>query len=298
MELTKKITENSKARYEDLPLKTRELTKRNILDTLGVMFPPTTLDKACASVCEIAREQGGIKESNIIGFGGKVPCTMAAFVNGSLAHALDYDDVSDVFPHHPSANVFPATLAAAEKTGGISGKEFITAIALGNDLSIRLSASVGQQAMSNQPWFPFSTFGVFSATLGAGKAIRLTEDQMVNALGIAVNRVFGTIECILDESSDIRGIRDGFTNREGVFCALMAGRGIAGSKDGIEKMLKHYYKNEHDPDILLSDLGKDFKGAEVSIKPWPVAKRTTVSSRPPWILSKEIISIHLRLKKS
>ncbi len=276
MDLTKKLIENTRTRYEDLSGETREVTKRNILDTLGVMFPATTLDKACGSVYEMVKEQGGIKESTIIGFGGKAPCTMAAFVNGSLAHALDYDDVSDDYPHHPSANVFPAALAAAEKTGGIGGREFITAIALGNDLSVRLSASVGK-AMANHPWFPFSIFGVFSATLGAGKLLRLSEDQMVNAFGIAVNRVFGTIEGILDPSSDIRGIRDirdGFTNREGVFCALMASRGITGSKDGIEKMLKNYYKDEHDPSILLSGLGKDFRGAEVSIKPWPVARET------------------------
>lgn len=273
MDTTKKLIENTQTCYEDLSFENRELTKRNILDTLGVMFPAATLDKSCCSIYEIVREHGGIEDSTIIGFGGKGPCSLAAFVNGSLAHALDYDDVADVWPHHPSANVFPAALAVAEKAGPVSGKDFITAIALGNDLSIRLSASVGK-AMANHPWFPVTIFGVFSATLGAGKVMRLSEDQMVNAFGIASNRVFGTIDGILDKSSDIRGIRDGFTNRDGVFCALMAGRGIVGSKDGIEKMLRDYYKNEFDSAILLKDLGKDFRGAEVSIKPWPVARET------------------------
>ena len=66
---------------------------------------------------------------------------MAAFVNGSLCHPMDYDDTVDELPNHPSSHTFPSAFAIAEKIGNVSGKEFITAVALGADLSVRLSAA-------------------------------------------------------------------------------------------------------------------------------------------------------------
>ena len=87
MEYTKKIAENIvNTKYEDLPSEVVEKTKRHILDILGVMLPSSKLDKNCKALEEIAREGGGKEESTLIGFGGKVPCWMAAFVNGSLCY--------------------------------------------------------------------------------------------------------------------------------------------------------------------------------------------------------------------
>lgn len=51
MELTKALATNIvKTQYDDLPKEVKEATKRSILDTLGVMMPPTTLEKACIDV--------------------------------------------------------------------------------------------------------------------------------------------------------------------------------------------------------------------------------------------------------
>ena len=112
MEVTRALAKNIvNAEYENLPAEVIGKTKRHILDILGVMFPPSTLEKGCMALEEIAREGGGRPESTLIGFGGKVPCWMAAFVNGSICHPLDYDDTIDEFINHPSAHTFPAALA-------------------------------------------------------------------------------------------------------------------------------------------------------------------------------------------
>ena len=96
MEYTKKIAENIiNTRYEDLPVEVIEKIKRHILDILGVMLPSSKLEKGCQALAELAKEGGGKEESTLIGFGGKVPCWMAAFVNGSLCHPIDYDDTVD-----------------------------------------------------------------------------------------------------------------------------------------------------------------------------------------------------------
>jgi 2-methylcitrate dehydratase PrpD len=275
VELTQAVSRNVvRTLYQNIPLETREATKKSILDTLGVMFPSTTLEKACAILADMVKEWGGPQDSTIVGFGGKAPCLAAAFLNGSLTHAMDYDDTTDNPPYHPTASVFPAALAIAEKLGNVSGRDFITAVALGNDLGVRLSAALEATAFVEYPWFNVTNFGTFSATAAAGKLLGLSEDGMINALGIAINRVFGVLEVIQAPDSEIRAIRDGYTNREGLLSALMAGRGIKGCKDALEKFYKVYYRNEYDARVLLSDLGKIFRGAEASLKPWPSCRST------------------------
>ncbi|MDD5703611.1 MAG: MmgE/PrpD family protein, partial [Dehalococcoidales bacterium] len=258
-------------KYDDLTAEVIEATKISILDTFGVMLPPSTLTKACISLYEMMNEVDGKKESTLIGFGGRVPCWVAAFVNGSCAHAMDYDDgvTTDKPIQHPTASTFPAALALAERIGEVNGKDFITAVALGNDLSIRIASCPTGNTMTDYPFFPISTFGVFSAAGACGKLLGLADIEMQNALGLALHRVAGTRDAAFAPDSDIRGIRDGFTNKEGVIAALMASKGISACKDSVEQLLRVYYGTGYSLDPLTHDLGKIFRGAEAKYKIWP-----------------------------
>jgi 2-methylcitrate dehydratase PrpD len=275
MELTRNIAEYVvSVRYETLPTEVLRRTKAHILDILGVMFPPSTLEKGCIALEGIAKEAGGQEESTLVGFGGKVPCWMAAFVNGSLCHPVDYDDTIDEFTNHPSSNTFPSALAIAEKVGNVSGKEFINAMAMGLDLNVRLSAGPKGGLIEDYPWMPITVFGVFSSTAVAGKLLGLTRDEMINAFGIALDRASGISESITSPDSEIRAIRDAFANREGVLAALMAQKGIAAYKYAIEELYKVFYSNNYNPLSLSSNLGKEFMGLKVSLKPWPACRGT------------------------
>lgn len=241
------------------------------------MLPPSTMEKTCIAIYELAREAGGKKESTLVGFGGRVPCWAAAFVNGSLTHPLDYDDSVDAGPqplHHPTGSTFPAALAVADKVGGVSGKDFITGIALGNDLGVRLASSIRGNIMADYPFFPVTVFGVCTAAAAAGKLLGLSTGEMINALGLAAHRAAGISAALRSTDSDLRAIRDGFTNREGVISALMASRGIAANKDGIEQVLQVYYLGRYDPAKLTSELGKRFRGVEAGFKLWPACGQT------------------------
>ncbi|MDD5701738.1 MAG: MmgE/PrpD family protein [Dehalococcoidales bacterium] len=260
--------------YESLPEEAREAAKKSVLDTLGVMFPPTTLVDTCISVYDLMQEAGGKPESTLIGFGGKAPCWVAGFVNGSLTHAIDFDDCVGLEKPimHPSGSTLPAAFAMAERVGRVSGKEFITAMALGNDLSVRLGGAPRGNVVWGYPFFPVTTFGIFSATAASGKLLGLTESQMVNALGLALNRVSGVTKGLF--GSDLRAIRDGINNREGILCALLASKGMEACKDAVELLYSVYYNNDIDPDSPTADLGKHFRGSEVGFKPWPSCQGT------------------------
>ena len=147
---------------------------------------------------------------------------MAVFVNGSHTHPLDYDDTKDEPPHHPTAATLPPALANAKRRGGVSGRELITAIASGNELGVRLCSAPRGQLLSDYPWFPITVFGTFSATAAAGRLLGLSEEEMINALGIAIHRIFGITKALTAPGSDIRAIRDGFTNEAGILCALIS----------------------------------------------------------------------------
>jgi 2-methylcitrate dehydratase PrpD len=269
--LAKNIVETT---YDNLPEETRLATKKSILDILGVMLPPTTLVDSAITVYELMQEAGGKPESTIIGFGGKAPCWVAAFVNGSLTHAIDFDDCVGLEKPimHPTGSSFPAALAAAERRGQVSGKEFITAVALGNDLSVRLGECPKGNVVWDYPFFPITIFGVFASAATAGKIMGLSEKEMINTLGLALNRVSGVTKGLF--GSDLRAIRDGINNREGILCALMAGKGMDACKDAVELLFNIYYKDDINPEFMTVNLGKHFRGTEVGFKPWPSCQGT------------------------
>ncbi len=97
--------------YENLPLAAVTVAKRSILDAFGCILAASTLEPACRCLVDLAKESAGKRESSILVFGDMVPAPMAAFANGALVHALDYEDVTDSPGGHPIAGTLPAALA-------------------------------------------------------------------------------------------------------------------------------------------------------------------------------------------
>ena len=196
-------------------------------------------------------------------------------INGSLTHAVDFDDFSGIDKPmvHPTANCLPAALALAEYIGNVSGKELITAITLANDIGIRMCACVNGSAMHDYDFFPQTVFGVFQATIAASKILGLTADQITDALGLAVNRVSG-IRISLFEC-EFRSIRDSFGNEEGIRCALLASKGFSGCKNALEVLYQVIYHDNVDTSHIELGLGIDFYTVKlVGYKPWPSCQST------------------------
>ena len=103
--------------YEALPPALVELIKQCVMDTLGVSIGASTLAPEAAILDDYVADMGGKPEATILGFGGKAPAAWATFVNGSLGHMLDYDDMGE--SGHPSIVTIPVALAVAEKLGGV-----------------------------------------------------------------------------------------------------------------------------------------------------------------------------------
>jgi 2-methylcitrate dehydratase PrpD len=267
--------------YDDLPRDVVEATKKEILDTLGVALGGSA-KSGVKELLELVAEWGGREESTVLCYGHKVPAPNAAQVNATMGHALDYDDTGDG-PTHPSVVIVPTCLAVAEHKGKLSGREFITAVALGIDMMCRLGLAfrLGMKTapVSGHPgagWHLTPLYGFLAAAGVAGRILGLDEDRLINALGIAYHQCSGNGQCV-NEGALTKRMGPGFAARGGITAALMAEKGITGARDCLEGELglyNLYHKGEYDAKPLTADLGKRFEGINVTMKPYPCCKGT------------------------
>ncbi|MCI8469485.1 MAG: MmgE/PrpD family protein [Eggerthellaceae bacterium] len=261
--------------YEDLTPEAIEFAKKSIMDTLGIMFPATTLAPTSDVVHDLVLsiDEGG--KCLMIGYGERASLLEAAFMNGSLTHAVDFDDSAGIERPlvHPTGSCLPAALTLADFLGTVSGKDLILAIALADDLGIRLADCVKGNILWDYDFFPITTIGVFQATAAAAVLLHLSADQMVDALGLAVNRVSGIRDTLFN--CEFRSIRDAFGNQEGIRCALLASRGFEGCKTALEDLMRIIYKGNVDMEPLVRDLGVTYTNATlITYKMWPSCQGT------------------------
>jgi 2-methylcitrate dehydratase PrpD len=258
-------------RFEKLSASAVEGAKKSILDTAGVILAAGGMEPAVRAVVELAKECGGAPECSVLGFGGRVPAMAAAFANGAMAHCLDYDDQTP-WGQHAGSSLLPAVFAIAEKVTArgqrVSGKDMITAVAIGQDLFNRLIPNVGWR----KDWNFSTAMGVYCATAGATHLLGLGRDQVANAFGIASMQSCGTMAVINATDSDLRALYAAFPARGAVTAALMAEKGVRGvSKifEGQFGIFDMYFGNQYEREKILRDLGTDYTGGQTLYKRWP-----------------------------
>ena len=124
--------------YEDLPKDVVDYAKKHILDTIGSIVAGSSAEGITPAV-DLAKEWGGNPQASILLFGGKVPVPSAAFAIGPMARALDFGAVHSEANEHPNEYTFAAALPLAEFLGS-SGRDLIIALALGNEIIVRIGA--------------------------------------------------------------------------------------------------------------------------------------------------------------
>jgi 2-methylcitrate dehydratase PrpD len=264
-------------RYEALPPALVELTKQCILDTVGVTIGASGLAPEAKVLADYVNELGGKPESTLLGFGGKAPAAWATFVNGSLGHMLDYDDLGG---GHVSIVTVPVALALAEKAGGMSGRELITAVAAGADVMTRLTLAIRIPDWTmTEGWFATQLLGFLGGAAAAGRALALDAEGMENALGIGFNQMSGSRQMAVGAATHMRSMQAGFSGQGAVLAAELARRGIIGSKEVLEGRygLFKTYVRESAPDweAVVGGLGTRFPLLDThGFKVWPACGYT------------------------
>lgn len=257
--------------FEDIPTAAVEAAKKEVLDSLATALGGSS-KPGVGELVDMVKEWGGKEQSTVIAYGFKCPAPNAAQVNGTMIHALDYDDGHQVALVHIGCVAVSTCFAVAERMGGISGKELITAIALGGDFLARmgLASRPGGSALG-AGWHPTTLFGFLGAAAMAGKIMGLDEEKMVNALGLAYHQCGGAGSGVGDGALAKR-MGPGLATKAGITAALMAERGITGERSSLEGrggLYNTYIGGDYDVNILTSDLGKRFEGVNIGDKPYP-----------------------------
>jgi 2-methylcitrate dehydratase PrpD len=204
-------------------------TKRAVLDVIGVTLAAYNAP-GIAPIVEQYRDWGGKPEATVWVFGDKLPAPSATFVNSTLAHALDFDDVHRPSVTHITSVIVPVALAVGEATGA-SGKETLAAIVMGVEVAARLA--VPDKRKLKNGFLPSSVLGGFGAAAAACRLKKCTLDQTVNALGIFYAHASGNRQALLDHTLTKR-IQPAIAARAGVFATCLSQRGVTGAERVVE----------------------------------------------------------------
>ena len=252
------------ASYEDIPPEAYAQAKKSILDYLGTTLLGST-GPLGAIVIDYTREQGGSLQARVIGTDIVTTSVNAAFANGAMGHADDFDDLGGVGAH-PAVVLTPPVLALGEELGR-SGRDILEAWAIGYEVGTRLSSNLHP----DRDWHPTAIFGTMAAAVASSKLLGLDVYQTRMALGIAgseaagLRRNFGTMT---------KPFHPGNASRSGVVAAQLAARGFTSDPDIIEGR-QGYADNFGGPHCDLPGvtqmLGHVFylSSQGTRIKPWP-----------------------------
>ena len=200
--------------------KTLSNAKLHILDTLGV-----ALAGVATPVAQIAlgycNNLGASSEASIWGTKAKASVSTAAFANGLLSHALDYDDW-DAFIHvgHPSSMLVGAALPLAENIGA-SGKDLLKAYVLGIEVICKLAAN--SPNVQDRGFHSTPVFGSLGATIACASLLKLDVEKVKAALGVAASAAGGIHR---QQGSMVKPFHAGNSARNGAEAALLASQGF------------------------------------------------------------------------
>ncbi|MDH5534615.1 MAG: MmgE/PrpD family protein [Betaproteobacteria bacterium] len=224
-ELAQRITAMS---YEDLPPEVVYWSRIAVLDTVGVMLAGA-VEEAPHMVEEVLGLQAAEGPCLLVGSNRRVRPLDAALVNGTAAHALDFDNTAKNLGGHVSAVMFPALIAAGEAFGA-GGREVLLAHAAGYEVGARLGRCVNPHH-TEKGWHPTATLGVFAVAAACARLLKLTAAETETALALAVSLAagvkanFGTMAKPLHAGQCARG---------GLLAALLARKGFTANPDAFE----------------------------------------------------------------
>lgn len=269
------------AEYDTLPEAVVLETKRLLLDSVGCALPAVSSEKGRLSI-KVAVEQAARPESSILGTKHKTSAANAAFANGELINALDYDNI---LVSHVSPYVIPATLAFAE-SHRVSGRRLILATALAHEVSTRVLLSLTTSLRSlegEQPNvkadFNYNTSyspNVFGGVAGAGKILGLDREKMQHAFGLAGH--FSPLGCSQKwfqtaPASMAKYLSGGWISQAEVFAVLLAESGYTAVPDILDGELGYWRTLGSEKckwEKMLAGLGSEwYFPSRICYKPYP-----------------------------
>ncbi|WP_176046370.1 MmgE/PrpD family protein [Burkholderia sp. BCC1644] len=252
--------------YADLPAGVTRHAKQTLLDAMGVTIGGSAME-GIPEIVALVKERGGNPQTPLPFYGGRVPAHEAALALGPMPRAMDCGDLHEE-AGHVTEYVVPTLLAATGLRGKVSGKEFLAAMAVGQEILVRLGTAykVINRAIKHHECGGHYIFGAVAAV---GKLLGLTQDQLENAQGIARTMTQPNTMGIYSPATLMVRMHHGLVSQAAITCCQLAQRGITGPRAEVLTGPKGYLSTarwETDPDFILHALGEHWEMENIITK--------------------------------
>ena len=255
--LTTELVERAIGLHRHVPPAVLVSARLHLLDALGV----GALGARRGPLRGLGRLADGVHgggRASVLGSTATAPAPVAALVNGSYIHSLEFDDTHVASVMHGSATVAAAALAVAQETGA-DGATMLSAYALGWELLIRMGlASPG--TLQARGFQTTSAAGPFAAALVSSLVVGDDPATAVNALGIAGSQPGGTFAFLADGDT-VKAGQPAWAAHAGLWAAELARFGMTGPARVLEGPTGFFALYADDPGaadrlrVQLADLG-------------------------------------------
>ncbi len=241
--------------YEDIPPDAIRVANESCFDLLGVILAGST-EPVGEIIGQYVADLGGNPEATVLASGQRSSQQNAALANGTMGHALDYDDFGGF--GHPTVAIFPALLALAETTGAM-GKDLIEAYVIGCEIGMAIQHATKYNQM-DKGFHSTAVIGRLASASACAKLLKLDEQQTTTALGIAGSMSSGLIH---NFGTMTKPLHAGMTCRDGVMAAQLAQRGLSAG----DQIIEHPFgfantvigPGIYDLDEMAENLGKPYR---------------------------------------
>ena len=252
--------------YEDIPPEAIRVANESCFDLLGVILAGST-QPVSEIIQQYAADSGGSGQATVLASGLQTSLANAALANGTMGHALDYDDFGGF--GHPTVAIFPALLALGESLNS-TGRDLLEAYVVGCELGLALQHTT-KYAQMERGFHSTAVIGRMAATAACAKLLGLDQEQTVIALGIAGSMASGVIH---NFGTMVKPLHAGLTCRDAVMAVEFAQRGFTAGHQIFEHPLGFTTpvlgEGIYDLDDMADNLGNPFRVQDaLIIKKYP-----------------------------
>ncbi|TDF67176.1 MmgE/PrpD family protein [Cupriavidus sp. L7L] len=252
--------------YEELPADVLRHARHTLLDAMAVTIGGSAMD-GIPAIVELVKDKGGKPETMLPFYGGKVPAAEAALAIGPMPRAMDCGDLHEE-AGHVSEYIVATLLAATGLRQNVTGKEFLAALAIGQEILIRLGSAyklISRAVKANDCGGHY----IFGAVAAAGKMLGLTQEQLENAQGIARTMTQPHTMAIYAPATLMVRVHHGLVCQAAITACQLASRGITGPRQQVLLGANGYLNTAHwetEPEALTRDLGVRWELARIITK--------------------------------
>ncbi len=251
-----------------VPERVRQTAKGTLLDALACALAGHQGEET-PQIAAFAAALAQSQETSVIG-GGRSSLAGATLLNGFLVTAVTMCDTHRGTLTHVMPEVLPPALAIAERNG-LSGRELLTAIVAGCEVTTRIGIGLDYPVFRKKGWHGPGIIGPFGGAAAVGRLLHFDADTMARAFGLAGSQAAGTFAAWGTPTVKFHQCRGALS---GLMAALLAQQKFVATREFLtapDGGLYNTYTDGGRIDLALGELGSRWEMEQLSLRPWPAA---------------------------